>query len=132
MSSGLPLLEVISANRNNSLVISIAIKQVFAKRKKAWLWEAIVLENNRLLDVLKNPFQSASNSIFASHVFSGVIREYFARPIDGFNDLTRCGDSLFLSSVIRTGCVTYHKKLARLCTCNCTKNPLSCIGSVED
>ena len=126
------MLEVVAANRNNPFVVTIAIKQVFAKRKKARLGEAIVLENNCLFHVPENPFQATGDSVFTPHIFGGVIGEYFTRPIDGINDLTRCADSLIFSRTIRTGCITYHKEFTRLCACNCLKDPLRRIRSIED
>ena len=57
-----------------------------AKRKESRVRKAVILENYRLFDLLKNPLEAARHSLLAAKIFIGKILQHSAWPIDLFDD----------------------------------------------
>ena len=58
------------------------MEEMAAKGKERWVWQAVVLKDNCLFDLLKNPTQATRHSLLAAKIFIGKILQHSAWPID--------------------------------------------------
>ena len=55
------VLEVVSANGNDPIVVTVSTQQLLTEVEKRRIGQTIVLENDRLLEVVKDPLEPADD-----------------------------------------------------------------------
>ena len=75
-----------SADVHHAGIVPIANKKMAAKGKESRVRKAVILENYRLFDLLKNPLEAARHSLLAAKIFIGKILQHSAWPIDLFEN----------------------------------------------
>jgi len=80
------LLPVVTANRHHPGIITIVVEQFGTVSEERGMGKTVVLKDNCLLHVLKSPIDTGSDPAAASEIDIAIIRQYFARPINGVNN----------------------------------------------
>src|SRR5271157_3789527 len=75
-------LEVVSGNHHDALVVSEPLEQLLAVGEERRVGDAIVLQNDRLLDLLKHPIDPGRDATGTPEVDRGILALHLARPVD--------------------------------------------------
>lgn len=82
------------ANRENSLVVSIAAQKFLTKPEKTGMRKAVVLQNYRAFLHGKHSVQSRNDTIEATQIVFCIVRNHIADPIDLAKNRFHLGDFL--------------------------------------
>src|SRR3546814_11868632 len=75
------LQEIAAADRENARVVAIASQHLFAKPEEAGFGSGIVLEDDRFLDLLEDPVQSAGDALATAQIDWREIRPNLTGPV---------------------------------------------------
>jgi hypothetical protein len=94
-------LEIVPANHSDQRILLIAQEQFSTEGKKAGVRQAVILQDDSLLDLRKNPIQALGHAPAAAKIFLSETQSQIARPIHILDNLP----NLFASTVVlRTIC----------------------------
>src|SRR5208282_5840788 len=60
--------EIGTGNLHHSLFVAVTLEQFLAETEEGGIWKAVILQDYRLLDVLKHPINAARDASATSHV----------------------------------------------------------------
>ena len=75
-----------SADLHHARIVPIAMEEMTAKRKERWVGKAVILKDNCLFHLLKNPLQPARHPLLTAKIFTGKVLQDSAWPIDPSHD----------------------------------------------
>jgi hypothetical protein len=81
-----PLLKVISTDHTDALILTKSLQQFRAKWKERLIRQAIIFQNDRLLDLLENPVKPARDAPFATQIIFRKVSKHLARPVNTIQD----------------------------------------------
>jgi hypothetical protein len=64
------------------LIFGVADKKVITESKKIWMRHAVVFQDHRSFNMLKDPVKPTTHPKLAAHILFCVMTVYLARPID--------------------------------------------------
>jgi len=111
---------------------TVTFEKFFAKWKERWIWDTVVLKNNRLLDLLKYPIKAASNSEAASYVCFRKVPQQFAGPINFVDNATNVFTGLRLARSVRAWSISDNDQSMGFHRSDPFEDNLCSIRAVED
>jgi hypothetical protein len=111
--------------------MAISVKQFRTERKKTLVWQTIILKNDPLLLVLKEPIDSLSNGNATSEISFPKQNLDLTWPIDGRCNLTGQGTAHMVIRMVDSGAVRRYIEARGLRTANDIKNPSCRLRSIK-
>lgn len=107
----LTVLEVVTADAPHARVVAVVLQQGGAVGEEVGMGNAVVFENDALLNLLKEPADGADGPVAAAVVHIGVKPLDLARPVDLLLDhLAGGSDFLGFAGTLRVGAIAGHEK----------------------
>jgi hypothetical protein len=102
-------LEIVAGDHPDSFIVAESVQEFLAIPEKTLIREAVVLQDDGLLLLGKDPVQSAGHSSFAAKVGLGEILPHLTGPVHGFHDRPNGGAPLCFPGAIGTWSIRYYQ-----------------------
>ena len=104
-------MKIIARDRHDPLVIAVAREHLTAEREEAWIWQAIIFEENGLLNLFEGPGDAAADTPAAAHIGLRIVAPHLTGPVHRFDDSAGFGAKLVLTGTPGAGCVGDNQQL---------------------
>src|SRR5262249_54066022 len=123
---------VVSGDMHHPFIVAILLEQFVAVSKEGLIRNAVVLEDQRPIDMLKYPPDSRSRAEPHAQIDVRIVLQDFTRPVDAFDDFA-CGRTLFgLTGPVVPWTVRDDEESARLSASDLVDDSSGDLRSIED